>query len=192
MSNIENIENNNNNNQILKKKYVKPKKYNIYIIKNDEQECYIGSSNYFNQRKAAHIYNYKKYNEGNNNIPYCTSYKVLSGNRPCFEVLEYFDDITDLNIKDIEQKYINDLKEKLNVVNINNAYIEDKKKYNCEHSKKSYYKYHNINKQKKLDNYYKNIDYYKSYYQNNKDKFKQYKLKYKSLNNNDIIKNDDI
>ncbi len=148
--------------------------YEIYI--DGFEHSYIGSTvTSLEQRLSVHKSAFKRFNEGKGT--FCSAFDLLSIEddenpvkiRCLGEIL--VEKRNDEKLREFEQKFIDD---NPNCVNRVKAFMseEEYKEMYRQSAKKYYYANIDVAKKRNLDNYYKNIEARRAYYQANKEKYK--------------------
>lgn len=158
--------------------------YELYLDGLDE--TYVGATTVsLNQRMALHRFQAKQFNEGkipnccNSAILFCLENEETPVKMRCLEEM-IVEDKYDPKLRECEQKYID---ERPLCVNSRSAFVthEQQAENARQNAKKFYYENIEIAKKRNLDNYYKNIEARRAYYQANKEKYKEkYQNKYKT------------
>jgi hypothetical protein len=151
------------------------------LDKDNNEVVYIGGTvNLLCNRKSIHKYHWKKYKEGTFKN-YCSSYEVFNNcNEVKIELLDKIENCSRQQLREKEDIYIN----QYNCINKKQAILteERKKEQQREGAKKHYYKFHEIEKDKKRKYYWDNkevaLERAKEHYQQNKEKIKEYNLIY--------------
>ena len=160
----------------------------------DYDDCYIGSTIDFNNRKRQHKTNCNNKNSKNYNLKVYKFIREHNGFDSWeFEVLEQNEYENKYLLRDREANFVKILKSNLNSVipnrtyqewrEDNKEYLKKKNKEYRENNKEYDKRYYENNKEHKKEygiKYYENNkehkkEYDKNYYENNKDKIKEYK-----------------